>query len=68
MATGDEIASLPAETYSIARLSFSPDDRFLAIACVDHHVLIWDITSLRRKLRDIGLDWDVAGTAGPAME
>jgi WD40 repeat protein len=56
-ATGREVASLPTRR-SLGRLAFSPDDRVLAVAAMDHHVLLWDVTRLRRALREIGLDWD----------
>jgi len=56
-ATGRELASIPASPYLFARPAFSPDDRYLAVASVDHHVLIWDVSQLRGELRRLGLDW-----------
>jgi WD40 repeat protein len=57
-ASGEELASMPANQSVFARLAFSPDDRLLAVASVDHHVLIWDIAELRGELRRLGLDWE----------
>jgi WD40 repeat protein len=56
--TGEEIGVLPAPQHALAWSAFSPDDRFLAVASVDHHVLLWDLEKLRRRLREIGLDWE----------
>jgi serine/threonine protein kinase/WD40 repeat protein len=58
--TGQELAELPAGGHLLSRPAFSPDDRLLAIACEDHHTLIWDLPALRGKLRDLGLDWRLA--------
>ena len=54
---GGRLATLRGETNAMARLSFSPDDRYLAVASADHQVLVWDIVALRRELGRIGLDW-----------
>lgn len=62
-ATGKELATLPAATHILNRCAFSPDGRFLAVASTEHHALIWDLTKLRGKLRELGLDWTVSGVA-----
>jgi WD40 repeat protein len=59
-ATGEELGTLPASQHSMARPTFSPDDRFLAVASTDDNVLIWDLEELRGGLRQIGLDWELA--------
>ena len=56
-ATGQEVVSIPTSR-QLSRLAFSPDDRVLAVASVDHHVLLWDLARLRGRLREIGLDWE----------
>ena len=55
--TGAELAVIPASSFILWSVSFSPDDRFLAAASSDHRVLIWDFGQLRHKLGEIGLDW-----------
>lgn len=55
--TGAEVATLPASSYILWNVSFSPDDRFLAATSSDHRVLIWDFLKLRDELRGLGLDW-----------
>jgi serine/threonine protein kinase len=56
---GVELATLPATPHILSRMAFSPDDRFLAAASTDHHLLLWDLEELRHKLRDLGLDWQI---------
>jgi len=56
-ATGAEHAILPADRHILSRCAFSPDDRTLAIASTDHHVLFWDLAKLRHKLDELGIDW-----------
>jgi serine/threonine protein kinase/WD40 repeat protein len=57
VATAGELGSMPTSQSVLAGLAFSPDDRLLAVASEDHHVLIWDIDKLRAELRRLGLDW-----------
>jgi WD40 repeat protein len=60
VASGEEVATLPGESRALTRLAYSPDDRYLAVASTNHQVLLWDIPTLRRELRGIGLDWGTA--------
>jgi WD40 repeat protein len=55
--TGAELATLPASSCILWSVAFDPNDRFLAATSSDHRVLIWDFGKLRRKLRELGLDW-----------
>ncbi len=40
------------------RLTFSPDDSWLAVLSSDGSVYLWDLFRLRQELREVGLDWD----------
>jgi WD40 repeat protein/serine/threonine protein kinase len=63
-ATGIELATLPVVHHAVSRPAFSPDNQFLAVTSLDHHLLVWDLAKLRGKLRELGLDWtDPAITA-----
>jgi WD40 repeat protein len=55
--SGEELASLPARFHFLVRSAFSPDRRFLAAVCTDHHLLIWDLEKLGAKLAELGLNW-----------
>lgn len=55
--TGAKLATLPGESRILVKAAFSPDNRFLAAVSTDHHLLIWDLDSLRVKLSTMGLDW-----------
>ena len=55
--TGAELATLPARSFILWGVTFSPDDRFLAATSSDHRVLIWHFEKLRQELRKLGLDW-----------
>jgi serine/threonine protein kinase/WD40 repeat protein len=54
---GEELAALPATPHIVSRVAFSPDDRILAAASTDHHVLLWNLEETRKRLRELGLDW-----------
>ena len=54
---GEELATLPAAPHIVSRAAFSPDDRILAAASTDHHVLLWDLEGTRGRLKELGLDW-----------
>ena len=57
-ATGATLATLQTpERHFLSRLCFSPDGQVLAVASQDHALLLWDLTRLRGKLRELGLDW-----------
>jgi serine/threonine protein kinase/WD40 repeat protein len=45
------------EPHLLARVVFSPDSQLLAVASLDHNVILWDLTKLRGRLRELGLDW-----------
>jgi serine/threonine protein kinase len=55
--TGAELALLPARSHFPIKAAFSPDQQTLAAVSTDHHLLIWDLGQLRRKLGQLGLDW-----------
>ena len=58
--TGDEWARLSDRDVSVASImSFSPDQRCLITSSVDQRspAQVWDLTAMRRELRDRGLDW-----------
>ncbi len=59
-ATGAEWARLSDRDVSVASImSFSPDQRCLITSSVDQRspAQVWDLTAMRRELRDRGLDW-----------
>jgi eukaryotic-like serine/threonine-protein kinase len=73
--TGDEWARLSERGLNVASImSFSPDQRWLITSSVDQRspAQVWDLTAMRRALRDRGLDWpaDVlrAGTSEQSFE
>ncbi len=45
------------EPHLLARARFSPNSQVLAVASLDHYVILWDLAKLRGKLGDLGLDW-----------
>jgi serine/threonine protein kinase/WD40 repeat protein len=53
----EELATLPASPHIVSRAAFSPNDRILASASTDHHVLLWDLEQTRARLKELGLDW-----------
>ena len=58
--TGDEWARLSHPDLRVASImSFTPDQRRLVTSSTDDRspAQIWDLTAMRRKLRDRGLDW-----------
>ena len=56
-ATGSQLATLPGESRILVKAVFSPDNRFLAAISTDHHLLVWDLESIRIRLAGLGLDW-----------
>jgi WD40 repeat protein len=59
---GNEICTLtsPSNISYVGSLCFSPDDRFLAVSCGARGLCIWDLQTIRSRLREIGLDWDLS--------
>jgi len=56
--TGGELCVLPVpESQNLAAYQFSPDVRRLAAVTVRGVVQLWDLYSLRTRLRELGLDW-----------
>jgi WD40 repeat protein/tRNA A-37 threonylcarbamoyl transferase component Bud32 len=54
-----EVATLTtANPYHLTWLCFSPDDSLLAAATGTSVVQLWDLRTLRVRLREIDLDWD----------
>jgi len=39
-------------------LRFSPDDAYLAAACNNHTIQLWDLRSIRQQLAAMKLDWE----------
>ena len=59
VATGRVLARLEAPDFqSINHFSFSPDDSKLAVATKQHTIYVWDLRAIRRRLAELGLDWD----------
>jgi WD40 repeat protein/serine/threonine protein kinase len=59
--TWRELATLePIEPLTIQALAFGPDGSQLAAASVSGPVQLWDLREIRRELRELGLDWDMA--------
>ena len=56
--SGNQLVTLETpEPHLLTRQAFSPDNRRLAVASLDHCVLLWDLAKLRAKLSELGLDW-----------
>jgi eukaryotic-like serine/threonine-protein kinase len=59
--TGGELCVLPVpESQNLAAYQFSPDGRHLVAVTVRGVVQLWDLDSLRVRLRELGLDWEPA--------
>jgi hypothetical protein len=52
--TGESILPLPGNTLPLA---ISADGRQLAVSVDARRVQVWDLVEVRRRLRDLGLDW-----------
>ncbi len=58
-ATHQEVADLsPRSAGVISHINFSPNGAYLAITTESCRIFLWDMLSVRRKLRELGLDWD----------
>jgi WD40 repeat protein len=56
---GQELATLDNGNPAIVHtMEFSRDGRRLAVARWGHSVQVWDLLKIRRRLDDMGLDWD----------
>jgi serine/threonine protein kinase/WD40 repeat protein len=65
--TGGELCVLPVpESQNLAAYQFSPDGRHLAAVTVRGVVQLWDLHSLRARLRELGLDWTPPQTPADA--
>jgi hypothetical protein len=61
LTTFEEVARLlaPGAQY-ITRMRFSPDGSCLAVATEnDKRIQLWDLRAIRRKLQQLGLDWEL---------
>jgi WD40 repeat protein len=60
MATFRAVArlELPAPEF-LGWLCFSPDGAQLAAAGEHHTIQLWDLRAIRRRLADMGLDWEL---------
>ncbi len=57
---GRELATLDNGNPAIVlTMEFSRDGRRLAVARWGHSVQVWDLPEVRRRLADMGLDWDL---------
>jgi WD40 repeat protein len=66
-ATGADLALLEApDDNSTTWLCFSPDGGQLAAATDNHTIHLWDLRSIRDRLKELGLDWDAAAYPPPA--
>ena len=66
IATGDEIATLPAPyPQMLTCLTFSPDGSILAAATEGQTIQVWNLRLIRRQLAAMRLDWDLPGYPEP---
>jgi WD40 repeat protein len=66
-ATGKDLAMLEApEDNTTTWLCFSPDGTQLAAATDNHTIHLWDLRSIRARLKKLGLDWDAPPYPPPA--
>ncbi len=60
VATGAPLATLPnPDGYRIGFLCFSPDGTLLAAMSDERVIQVWDLSLIRKRLRELGLDWDL---------
>jgi WD40 repeat protein len=65
--TGEELAMLEApEDNTATALCFSPDGALLVAATDNHTIHLWDLRSIRARLRELGLDWEAPDYPPPA--
>jgi WD40 repeat protein len=57
--TLQEVARLEApDLQGVAPMAFSPDGGTLATGSTTHIVQTWDLRAIRKRLEELGLDWD----------
>ncbi len=52
--TAEPLLPLPPNTLPLA---LSPDGRHLAVSVDMRRVQVWDLAEVRRRLRELGLEW-----------
>ncbi len=57
VARGELLLALPEELTAVYCIAWSPDRRRLAVGTSDGALSIWDISAVRARLAEIGLDW-----------
>src|SRR5205823_24587 len=69
IATGRELVRIEPPDGSVGRMTFTPDGTRLLEPCGEG-LRVWDLRHIRRRLADLGLDWDdpayPPGSDGPA--
>jgi WD40 repeat protein len=55
--SGELLLVLPEERSISASLAWSPDRRQLAVGSADGSLVIWNLSTMRRQLATIRLDW-----------
>jgi WD40 repeat protein len=53
--TAEPLLPLPVNTLPLA---LSPDGRQLAVSVDARHMQVWDLTEIRQRLAELGLDWE----------
>ena len=49
--------ALPEESESIWRLTWASDSVRLTASCASGVIVTWDLSQVRRRLEELGLDW-----------
>lgn len=56
--SGEELMTLsPSHAMQLASWGFSPDSKRLFVMQKNGEVCDWNLSELRRELRELGLDW-----------
>jgi WD40 repeat protein/Flp pilus assembly protein TadD len=64
--SGQELVSLTSPSAAgLISLAFSPDGGLLAAACGGNIVQVWDLRLIRRRLLEMGLDWNMPPYPAP---
>jgi len=65
-ATGEHLATMTGTTtIPLSGLRFSADGRTLAAPSTQGRIHVWDMTALRKDLRELGLDWPLTERSPP---